>query len=55
MWRQIAKFNNSIYLQRSPNFENAIVNEPKEEEYFLFNVPNKFFFLLNLYFFFYFF
>jgi hypothetical protein len=35
--------NNSIYLQRSPNLENPIENEP-EEENFQFIVPNKFFF-----------
>jgi hypothetical protein len=54
MWRQIPNFNNSIFLQRSPNLENPIVNEPKEEEDFAFIVPNKFFLLLNLYFFIFF-
>jgi hypothetical protein len=44
MWLQIRNFNNSIYLQRSPNLEKAIMNQPKEKEYFLLIVPNKVFF-----------
>jgi hypothetical protein len=48
IWRQIPNFNNSIYLQRSPNLENPIVNELKEEEDFAFIVPNKFFLFIKL-------
>jgi hypothetical protein len=47
MRRQIPNFNNSIYLQRSLNLENQIVNELNEEEDFPFIAPNKFFLFIK--------
>jgi hypothetical protein len=54
MWWKTPNFNNWIYLQRSPDLENPIANEPNEEEDFPFIVPNKFFFLLKFIYFLFF-